>query len=656
MKKHLLIFSIILFTLYSCNNKQKEANNNQTVYYGGDIITMEGESPQYVEAVVRDKDKIVFVGSKDEALKQYSNAEQFDLEGKTMMPGFIEPHLHPMIAAVILSGDIVAPHDWNVPDGLKKGVEGHDAYVERLKQSISEKGKEGEVLFIWGYHQLWHGDINKKTLSEIAPNIPVVILHRSFHEAYLNETAVKLFKIKEADFKGNPQVEWNRGHFFEAGWMALAPKISPYLLNQEKYKKGLIDMTTLMEKNGITTICEPGFPNVNFDMEFNLLKGEMDKKPNFQVYNILNGTFLTGREGSIEGAEKFMALAATKYGTENIHIRPKQVKLFADGAIYSLAMEMKGGYTDGFKGQWITPPELFEKQMNYFWDKGYQINIHANGDLGIQLCIDITRRMMERNPRKDHRLTLHHMGYFTDDQADEMKELGMEASANPYYLWALSDKYSEYGLGKERAENMVHMKSLEVRGIPFSLHSDFAMAPAEPLTLAWTAINRMTAEHTLVSQNQCIDVFTAMKGITIVAAHTLMLEDEIGSIEVGKLANFTILAENPFKVEKMHIKDVIVEGTVFKGNLKLNKTKDHNLAGGWNETEITPDVKKAVNYVLSMMNTSAKLGKIVSVKTQIVKGRNFDIDFQLDNGELWNTIVYMDLEGSFKMTKVATKL
>ncbi|MCK5906684.1 MAG: amidohydrolase family protein [Flavobacteriales bacterium] len=653
MKKQLLIYSIAIFTLFSCSNEKKEINTDQTIYFGGDIITMEGNAPGYVDAVVREKDKIVFVGKKADALKQYANAEQYDLKGKTMMPGFIEPHLHPMIAAVILSGDIVAPHDWNVPDGLKKGVGSHDEYIARLKESVSKYGKEGEVLFIWGYHQLWHGDINKKILSDIAPNIPVVIIHRSFHEAYLNDVSIKLFKIKEADFKGNPQVEWKRGHFFEAGWMALAPKMAPYLLNPDKYKKGLVDMTKLMHKNGITTIAEPGFPNVDFDMEFNLLKNEMDKKPNFQVYNILNGTFLTGREGSIEGAEKFIASAANDYGTENIHIRPKQVKLFADGAIYSLAMEMKGGYTDGFKGQWITPPALFEKQMNYFWDKGYQINIHANGDLGIQVCIDITRKMMKRNPRKSHRLTLHHMGYFTDDQADEMKKLGMEASANPYYLWALADKYSEHGLGKERAENMVHMKSLADRGIPFSLHSDFAMAPAEPLTLAWTAINRMTSEHTLVSQDQRISVYKGMQGITSMAARTLMLEDEIGTIKVGKYANFTILTENPFKVEKMHIKDIFVEGSIFKGNVHLNE-KQRNLAGGWSKTDVTPDVEKALNFVLKQMNSSAKLDKIVSVKTQIVKGKNYDIDFQLDNGEVWNTIVYRNLNGEYTMTKVAT--
>ena len=79
-----------------------------------------------------------------------------------------------------------------MPDGLKKGVGSHDEFIVRLKQSVAEKGKEGEVLFIWGYHQLWHGDINKQILSEVTSNIPVVILHRSFHEAYMNDKAIEL--------------------------------------------------------------------------------------------------------------------------------------------------------------------------------------------------------------------------------------------------------------------------------------------------------------------------------------------------------------------------------------------------------------------------------------------------------------------------------
>jgi len=550
----------------------------QTLYYGGDIITMEGDKPNYVEAVIERDGKIIYAGKKADAVNNFAGKTvEVDLKGKTMMPGFIEPHLHPLIAAILLSGDIVAPHDWNVPDGIKKGVEGHDAYIARIKQSIAKYGKKDDVLFIWGYHQLWHGELNREILNKISPDIPVAVLHRSFHEVFLNDKAIALFKIKEEDYKGNPQVEWSKGHFFEGGWQALAPKIAPFMLNPVKYKKGLADMTKLMEKNGITTIAEPGFPNVDFDMEYDLLKSEMDKKPAYEIYNILNAGQLTAVKGDIEKATKFMEESPAKYNVDNIKILPNQVKLFADGAIYSLAMQMKEGYTDGFKGQWMTPVETFKKQMNYYWDKGYKIHIHANGDLGIQLCIDTVRAMQKRNPRKDHRLTLHHLGYFTSDQADEMKELGIEASANPYYLWALSEKYSKYGLGPKRAKNLVHMKSLKERDIPFSLHSDFGMAPAEPLTLAWTAVNRMTDKETLVSQDQRVDVFTAMQGITINAARTLNLENEIGSIKKGKTANFTLLKENPFKVDKMHIKDIEVAGVVFRGDLKMREAK---LIGG----------------------------------------------------------------------------
>ncbi len=546
----------------------------QTLYFGGDIVTMEGDKPEYVEAVAVRDGKIIYVGKKAGAVDNYAGeTETVDLKGKTMMPGFIEPHLHPLIAAILLSGDIIAPHDWSVPDGIKKGVEGHDAYIKRLKASIEKYGKKDDVLFVWGYHRLWHGKLDRKMLNEISPDIPVAVLHRSFHEVFLNDAAIKLMKIKEADYKGNPQVEWEKGHFFEGGWQALAPKIAPFMLNPVKYKKGLADMTKLMEKNGITTIDEPGFPNVDFDMEYNLLKAEMDKKPAYEICNILNAGQLSAVKGSLDAATQFMEEAPEKYDTDNIKMLPKQVKLFADGAIYSLAMQMKEGYTDGFKGQWMTPIEIFKKQMHYYWNKGYKIHIHANGDLGIQLCLDTVRELQKQHPRKDHRLTLHHLGYFTADQADKMKELGVEASVNPYYLWALSQKYAKYGLGTKRAHNLVPMRLLEERGIPFSLHSDFGMAPAEPLTLAWTAVNRITDKGNPVSQDRCIDVFTAMKGITVNAARTLNLENKIGSIKKGKIANFTILEENPFKVDKMHIKDIEVAGVVFRGELKMRKTK-----------------------------------------------------------------------------------
>lgn len=571
-----IYLSLLLFPfIVACNdievNKTASQKAQANLYFNGEIITMEGDNPTYAEVVVEQNGKIVYVGARDKIPSNLTNEiNKIDLQGKTMLPGFIEPHLHPSIAAILLSGDVVAPHDWSLPSGVKKGVSGHDAYIKRIKDSVKKYASDLNVLFIWGYHQLWHGDLSKEILNKVSPDKAVAVIHRSFHEIFLNDKAIELMKVKKQDFANQPQVEWSKGHFFEGGWLALVPKISPQLLAEKRYKMGLAEMTKIVKKNGITTIAEPGFPNSNFDMEYNLLLSEMNKKPPYDIFNIFSGTQLNIIQGSNNKAFQFIDGAKQQYDTNNVTMLPKQVKLFSDGAIYSLAMEMKEGYSDGFQGQWMTPLGVFEEQMDMYWKNGYKIHIHANGDLGIQRCLDILDKLMKEYPRKDHRLTLHHLGYFTADQADMMKRLGVEASVNPYYLWALADKYSLHGLGKKRAENLVSIKLLQDRGIPYSLHSDFGMAPLEPLTLAWVAVNRVTSENTRMSQDQRVDAFHAIKGITLNAARTLEQENSIGSIKEGKIANFTLLAENPFKVDPMHIKDIQIAGTVYQGEMFLN--------------------------------------------------------------------------------------
>lgn len=161
------------------------------------------------------------------------------------------------------------------------------------------------------------------------------------------------------------------------------------------------------------------------------------------------------------------------------------------------------------------------------------------------------------------------MGYFDDKIAQECKELGIEASVNPYYLWALSDKYGEYGLGVERSENLVAINSLVSKGIPVSFHSDFSMAPLDPLRLVWTAVNRISANGNKYSQNQRIDVYDALKCITINAARTINKENIIGGIKVGKQANFTILDKNPINIKPENIADIRIIGTIFHGRVNI---------------------------------------------------------------------------------------
>jgi hypothetical protein len=586
MKLQFITSLFLSVFILGCKNSETKTTNNgssnkvkstSVMYMGGDIITMDGKSLDLAEAVVTQYDEIVFVGPLSEAKESFPDATEHNLKGNTLMPGFVEPHVHPSLAATMLPNEIIAPYDWVLPTGTKKGVEGHEAYMERITNSIKANAKEGEMYFIWGYHQLWHGELSRDMINAITKDKPVGIIHRSFHEIYLNDAAIDLLGIKEEDFKGNPQVEWEKGHFFEGGWLALVPKMAPIMLEPTRYMEGLGMMTQLIQQNGITTVAEPGFPSADFNGELALLKKEMAKDPPYDVYLIPSGTQLFGMKGGNKEAMAFMETLESTYNTDNIHFLPKQVKLFSDGAIYSQLMQMKDNYTDGHHGEWMTPLDLFKEQISMYWDNGYKIHVHSNGDKGIQQVLDYLELDQKRLPRKNHRLTLHHMGYFTDEMADEIKSLGVETSVNPYYLWALADKYSENGLGKERGENLVRINSLVKRDIPVSFHSDFSMAPMEPLTLAWTAINRVTSQNSSFSQDQKISVYEGMKAITIDAARTLNLEKQIGSIAEGKRSNLVILNENPFSVNPMKIKDIKVLATIFEGN--FNIVKSNNLKG-----------------------------------------------------------------------------
>jgi predicted amidohydrolase YtcJ len=158
-----------------------------------------------------------------------------------------------------------------------------------------------------------------------------------------------------------------------------------------------------------------------------------------------------------------------------------------------------------------------------------------------------------------------HFALSTEDQVTALARAGAIVTANPYYPAALADKYSEFGLGPERANSMVRAGSVERAGVPIALHSDMPMAPADPLFLAWCAVNRTTLSGRTADPTQRLSVDTALRAVTIESAAVLDKESEIGSIKPGKRADFAILAEDPYTVDPGRIKDIPVWGVVFEG-------------------------------------------------------------------------------------------
>ena len=242
-----------------------------------------------------------------------------------------------------------------------------------------------------------------------------------------------------------------------------------------------------------------------------------------------------------------------------------QVKLFCDGAIFSQLMQVEQPYLDGHQGQWIAEPADYNAAFRLYWDAGYRIHTHVNGDAGLQVVIDALAERMKNNPRKDHGFTVVHFAVSNDGQVAELAKLGATITANPYYVSALADKYSEFGLGPDRADHLVRLGSVAKTSMPIALHSDMPMAPADPLFLAWCAANRTTVSGRTAAPDQRIGVDRALSGVTIEAAGVLGKQAEIGSIKPGKIADFTIVEENPLSVPLDALKEVVVWGVVFGG-------------------------------------------------------------------------------------------
>ncbi len=549
----------------------------QTLYYGGDIVTMEGDEPTYVEAVMQRDGRIIYVGPRASAVNNFAGETiEVDLQGKTLMPGFIEPHAHPVsIGAFILANDIVAPHEWRMPHKTYPGVSGKENYLKAVKAIIDSKKDKRQTVLIWGYHKSWHGELTLEDLDRVSGDVPTIIWQRSTHEIYLNTACAKKYGVRKGDLskEDDEQADWENLHFWERAYQIVkGTKLAPFFGDRKMLQRGMDRISAVMQYNGITAMMEPGFPTSTFEDEYQVLRQGTEKARAYTIYLISGFPEQFVKKFSNDQYAAHIDALSKKYDTEYIKFLPRQYKTFADGAIYSLALQLREPFYNcrECRSEWIIPPKEGEAIFDYWWDKGYKIHIHITGDKAFETYLDIVERAMKRNPRKDHRTTFHHVGLFDGEQAQRAADLGIEISANPYYLWALANKYSKTGLGPERAANMVALQEFSKRGVPVSLHSDFAMAPADPLLLVWVASNRIIDDGRVMKPEERISVYDAMKGITITAARTFEMAHEIGSIKVGKQANFTILEQNPFKVDRSRIKDIPVLGIVYKGEMKLN--------------------------------------------------------------------------------------
>ena len=558
--RYVIVISLLFLSNFSYSS------NDITIYHAKEIVTLD-EKVASANAVSVKSDRIMAIGSLDNLIERNPDASiNRQFQNDVIVPGFIEHHIHPFLSAITMNAEIISIEGWDLPNNQSIAYRDRDSYMQRLSE-IEENMKSDSPLITWGFHHYFHGDLSREDLDRISKDRPILVMHRSYHEFILNTPALEYFDISQEfieslDEEARAYADFDRGHFSEQGMISVFPKLLRYLGKPEYLLSGLQLTEDYLHQNGVTMIANPGAWLIKSIQDAkNLILG--DESTPFRSFFIPSALILSEDHDVPELIEEAKKLL--EWGGGKVEYLPNRIKLFADGAMYSQNMVLSEGYLDGHQGAWLMQEGLYRSAFKLFWDEGYQIHIHQNGDEALDLILDVLEENMANNPREDHRTTIVHFGISRADQMDRVKSLGAIISANPYYVTALSDLYSKKGLGPERALEMVRLGDVDRAGIRFGLHSDMPMAPGSPLVLMHAAVNRINFANEVAGPKQRVSPLAALKGVTLDAAYIMGLEDDYGSISEGKLANFTILSENPLSVNPQTIKDIEIKATIVEG-------------------------------------------------------------------------------------------
>jgi len=251
--------------------------------------------------------------------------------------------------------------------------------------------------------------------------------------------------------------------------------------------------------------------------------------------------------------------------TDKLHIGC--IKLMTDGSIQGFTARLKSGkyYNGAPNGVWNAPPDELTTAVAAYHKAGLQMHIHANGDEASEVMLDAIEAALEETPDDNHRHTLQHCQLMQEDQLQRAADYGVciNMFANHIYYWG--EAHYAHTVGPQRAETMEAFNTANKLGVHFAMHSDAPITHMAPLFTAWCAVNRLTATGRTLGEAEKISVHDALKAVTLGAAYTLKLDHLIGSIESGKFADFTVLDQDPYAVDTVHLKDIEICGTVLGG-------------------------------------------------------------------------------------------
>ena len=444
------------------------------------------------------------------------------------------------------------------------------AVVERLTQVDAEMTAKGiaadQALLAWGFDPIYFGGerMDVQHLSGIAR--PIVITHANGHLMNVNTTMLKMADITAAtdvegvvkDAKGEPT-----GELQEPTAMHLViRKVGNAGLLSPMDDAGMLNFSAIACMQGVTTATD--LVNDYSDSSYDLL-ARATSRDDYRVRLYPAFRAFHGAAAAAKSTERVLDLM--KRNTEKL--RFGIIKLMLDGSIQGFSARMRWpGYFNGApNGIWVMDPKQYEEDFEVYHRAGLQVHTHTNADQASEAAIEAIEGVLTRSPRPDHRHTLQHAQMIDAAMFRKMAQLGLCANVFSNHIWYWGDQHYEMTMGPDRANRMNDARAALDCGVALAIHSDAPVTPLGPLFTAWCAVNRVTPSGRVLGPNHRITVPEALHAVTMGAAWTLKADHEIGSIEVGKRADFAVLEDDPLAIDPIKLKDVRVWGTVLSGQV-----------------------------------------------------------------------------------------
>lgn len=534
-----LILFLALFTGVRAYRQLNPTPPASQAFVNGQLLTMDAEN-SIVEAVYIEDDRIVAVGSTAD-IEQFITGKTAvtDLEGATMMPGFVDAHSHfPGSGASVALVDLNSP-----PIGTVTSIE---QALMLLKEKADTTPKGDWVVGI-GYDDTLLAEMrhfNRAELDTISTDHPIYVMHISGHMGVANSVTLSEAGIT-ADSPDPAGGEYVRDEVTNELTGLLTENahhpMRTRALDFSKLQFYRIFQASIDDYlgHGVTT-AQSGLTS---RVQINL----MSQASNIGIVPLRLAIWPEAADGLEMDDE---GVVWNEYETDKLHIGA--FKIIADGSIQGYTGYLAHPYhitpaheADDYRGNPTISDEALFAQVSEIHNRGYQVAIHTNGDASIEQALDVFEAVQTTNPREDARHTLIHAQMMSTEQLDRAAELGITPSFFVAHTYYWGDRHRDVFLGPERAEKISPLNTAIAKNVPFTIHLDTPVVPMEPMVLVWTAVNRETTSGETLGANERISVMDALRATTIDSAWQQFLEADRGSIEVGKFADLIILSDDP---------------------------------------------------------------------------------------------------------------